>query len=109
MQVKNLNGTTSKTCKCGSWLEHLRNYRTDSHYGRDEIFEIIDPIKKCAVIGCNQSSEVGGHVQKSSIYSLDQNWYIIPLCKNHNNQRGATLEIKNNTPMALANVSKTCG
>ena len=49
MIVKNLNGTSQRTCKCGSWLKHWENFS-----GRSA--------KKCSV--CGKNAEVGGHVQK---------------------------------------------
>jgi hypothetical protein len=92
MRVKNLNGTTQRTCKCGSWLKHWENF--------GGCFATI-----CSVDGCNNDAEVGGHVQK---VGSDNKWYIIPLCKSCNNKRGEELEIDDNTELVSANVSETC-
>ncbi len=65
-KVKNLNGTSGKTCSCPgsrSWLEHWE--RKAGHKA-----------KYCAA--CTASAEVGGHVKK--VGSYDYSHYIVPLC-----------------------------
>lgn len=95
MKVKNINGTSDNTCKCGSWLEHWKKF-------------IGQPLPTyCPEIKCTQKPEVGAHVQKDN--STDSSWYIIPLCKSHNGQTGGTIEISDGTKLASANVSETCG
>ncbi len=39
----------------------------------------------------------------------DSNWYIIPLCKTHNGEKGKSLIISDNIKLVSANVSETCG
>jgi len=93
MRVKNLNGTSQRTCECGSWLKHWENFGED--------IAII-----CSVVNCGGDAEVGGHVQK---IGNDNKWYIIPLCKSCNAKFGQELNIDNDTKLVSANVSKTCG
>lgn len=72
--VKNLNGTSGKTCSCpgcSSWLGHW-----ERKTGRRALF--------CAA--CTNSAEVGGHVKKAGD---DYSHYIVPLCKGCNNRTDA--------------------
>lgn len=95
MKVKNINGTSAKTCKCGSWLDHWKKFSGQ-------------PLPaNCAEVTCSQKPEVGAHVQKDS--ATDSNWYIVPLCKTHNAQTGKSLDIRDSVKLASANVSQTCG
>ncbi len=95
MKVKNINGTSDNTCKCGSWLEHWENYSGQS----------LPPY--CTVLTCYEKPEVGAHVQKEG--TTDSGWYIVPMCKAHNGETGKTLQIRDATKLASANVSETCG
>jgi hypothetical protein len=94
MKVKNINGTTDNTCKCGSWLDHWVKFSGKSlpNY--------------CPEKTCVQKPEVGAHVQKDN--SNDTNWYIIPLCKTHNGEKDKSLDVGDIT-LVSANVSQTCG
>ncbi len=93
MKVKNLNGTSQTDCKCGSWLKHWEKFS-----GKKAGY--------CSVSNCNKIADVGGHVQKSNSASND--WYIIPLCTEHNNKHGQELEISDSTILISANKSLTC-
>lgn len=95
MKVKNINGTSSNVCKCGSWLDHWIN------------FSGLAVPSYCSEKTCIQKPEVGAHVQKDS--SVDSNWYIIPLCKTHNSKTGESIEVVDSTKFVSANVSETCG
>jgi hypothetical protein len=95
MKVKNINGTSDNTCKCGSWLEHWKKF------GGGLL------LTYCPVTKCYEKAEVGAHVQKDSSY--DTNWYIVPLCKTHNGEKGKSLDIDNSVVLVSANVSETCG
>jgi len=95
MKVTNINGTSENTCKCGSWLEHWRKFSKQSLPSY------------CPEKACIKKPEVGAHVQKDG--STDKNWYIIPLCKDHNGERGKTLEVSDSIALVSANVSETCG
>ncbi len=94
MKVRNINGTSDTTCKCGSWLQHWKNYSGQSHPA------------DCSVKGCTSKPEVGAHVQKVS--QFDNNWYIIPLCSSHNKSTGE-LEIVDSVKLVSANKRETCG
>jgi hypothetical protein len=94
MKVNNINGTSGKTCKCGSWLNHWKNFSGQSLPSY------------CPEVKCMQKTEVGAHAQKDS--STDTNWYIIPLCKTHNAETGKSLYIMDRMKLVSANVSQTC-
>lgn len=90
-KVKNINGTSDTTCKCGSWYAHWRKYS-----GYDKTY--------CSEDGCTNRDPIGAHVQKYN--STDEKWYIVPLCRSHNASTG-TLDI-GNTTLVPANKSETC-
>ena len=94
MKVKNINGTSQNTCKCGSWLDHWKNFsgQSLSNY--------------CSEKNCTEKPGVGAHVQKDSY--ADSNWYIVPLCKTHNGETGKSLDIVDSVKLVSANVSETC-
>ena len=94
MKVKNINGTKDNICKCGSWLEHWKNF------SRQKLPNY------CPEDKCIQKPEVGAHVQKDS--STDNSWYIVPLCKTHNAETGKSLNISDFVQLVSANVSSTC-
>ena len=95
MILQNINGTTDNLCHCNSWLAHWERYAP--HGNRN------DP-PSCSVAFCTNRDLVGAHVQKEN----GDKWYIVPLCKTHN-QQVARLSVKDNTRLAPANVSMTCG
>jgi uncharacterized GH25 family protein len=94
MLVKNINGTTSNICKCGSWLEHWKRYSGQAIPSY------------CPVRACYSKVEVGAHVQKDSY--TDSSWYIVPLCQFHNAKKGESLEISDAFKLVPANISLTC-
>lgn len=49
----------------------------------------------CSCISCRQKAEVGAHVKK--VDSYDNKWYIVPLCRNHNNQFGEEIDVVENS------------
>ncbi len=112
MRVKNLNGTSSHSCNCGSWLDHWKKFREyNSQYisrvrfGGEEIF--------CSAIDCRNKATDGGHVKKISSGIVREtlglnDWYIVPLCKQCN-QRNDEFDIDDNVSFASANVATTCG
>jgi len=95
MKVRNINGTSDKTCKCGSWFDHWKKFSGQS-------VPIYCPESKCV-----KKPEVGAHVQKDSI--TDSNWYIVPLCNVHNAETDKSLDISDSVKLVSANVSETCG
>jgi hypothetical protein len=92
-KVKNINGTSDNNCKCGSWLKHWEKFS-----GQKPGW--------CAEASCRKDSTVGAHVQKSE--SLDNKWYIIPLCGDHNALEGKEISIMDSTILVSANKSETC-
>lgn len=93
MKVRNINGTSDlPRCQCGTWLRHWENY-TD---GESE---------KCSVTGCKGIPEVGAHVQKEDD---DRSWYIVPLCRGCNNQRGGELEVRDDTELIPVTARSKC-
>jgi len=93
MRVKNINGTSQHTCKCGSWIQHWRNYSGQI-------------ATECRAAGCSRKDLVGAHVQKDVSY--DSSWYIVPFCNMHN-QSKQKVELVANTVLVSANVATTCG
>jgi len=71
VKKKNLNGTSDKDCKCGSWLAHWKSFTKASS------------TPKCHVVGCNSLAEVGAHVilPKLDNESFRKRNYIAPMCK----------------------------
>ena len=94
VKVKNINGTSSRICKCGSWLNHWRNFSG----------QLLSSF--CSEVTCMQGAEVGAHVQKDS--ATDKSWYIVPLCKEHNAGTGDSINIIEGIKLVSANVSETC-
>jgi hypothetical protein len=93
MRVRNLNGTSDNACKCGSWLQHWKNFSGQR-------------VNHCVVNGCINPATVGGHVQKADY--RDNNWYIIPICAACNQRRG-DIDIFDGTALVSANRGGTCG
>lgn len=93
MIVKNINGTASRNCRCGSWIQHWRNYSGQI-------------ATECRARNCSRKDLVGAHVQKD--VSNNNNWYIVPFCNLHNQSR-TKVELVALTVLVSANVSRTCG
>lgn len=91
MRVNNINGTSEHECRCGSWLEHWKRVSGEES-------------GPCRVYGCSQPAVVGAHVLKEH----DRNWYIVPMCTQHNAAKGGSLLIPDETTLVLANVNETC-
>ena len=91
--VINLNWTSYKRCHCGSWIKHWREYSGQT-------------ANRCRAVGCSSYDIVGAHVKKYK--SVDNNTYIVPLCKFHN-ASSEPIEINIGTKLVSANISKTCG
>jgi hypothetical protein len=92
MKVKNMTGTSEKTCSCGSWLKHWENFS-----GQTTGF--------CQVIGCTNRDVVGAHVQRMDTYDLTS--YIYPLC-NACNLSGEVLVVSDSYKLVKANKAETC-
>lgn len=94
MRVNNVNGTSERTCGCGSWLNHWVKYSKQPIPGY------------CSEKSCLKKPEVGAHVQLDG--SLDRAWYIVPLCAEHNRQTGGSLNLGDSVQLVPANVAATC-
>jgi len=94
MRIRNINGTGQKKCRCGSWLKHWKKFS-------------MQTASFCPVLDCLEMDLEGAHVQKDD--SKDDNWYIFPLCRNHNAAKGQSLEVSDAYELVSANVSETCG
>ena len=92
MKVKNINGTSQNKCKCGSWLQHWRNFSKQT-------------ATECRAKGCSRNNLLGAHVQKDVDY--DNRWYIVPFCHEHNKAVGS-VELVVGTKLVPANKSETC-
>lgn len=92
MKVTNINGTSDNQCQCGSWKQHWINISG----------------KKwptyCSEEKCIEAPVHGAHVQKST----GNDWYIIPLCADHNGKHGETIVVIESTMFVSANRQKTC-
>ena len=93
IKVRNLNGTSDSTCKCdGGWFGHWKKHGQSSS-------------RLCAHILCQKLAEVGAHVQREG----SNNWFIIPLCHEHNLLYNTPFDVAADTVFVSANVSETCG
>lgn len=87
---KNKNGTSERTCKCGSWKEHwVRNSQPQW------------PLR-CSVSNCINHAEVGAHVINSDV---NGEW-IVPLCIACNNRTGE-FSLKDGVTLVPANKAIT--
>jgi len=94
MKIRNINGTSQTTCRCGSWLKHWENFsRQPRPYS-------------CPAFGCSKTDLLGAHVQKGG-GSTNQKWYIYPLCADHNRYTGE-LEVSDAYRLVSANKRETC-
>lgn len=81
MKVKNVVGTSGRTCNCENWLAHWEKY-----CGKKANY--------CGERSCMTTKDlVGAHVKRADI--SDSNTYILPLCKSHN-QSTEEMEIYSN-------------
>ena len=93
MKVKNVNGTSGRSCKCGSWLEHWNNFNSGQIANR------------CRAKGCSNEAEVGAHVHKQT----DNREFIVPFCKGHNAQKYPIwIELNTGTDCVPASRLNTC-
>jgi len=108
MVVKNLNGHSIPSCRCGNWLSHWRGYGRPS--------EAFSRRESCSVVMCTNPIEVGGRVQKEVLEGMralgkvgDATWYIVPLCQACNRKQGATLTVEAECGLAPTRPEETCG
>jgi hypothetical protein len=91
-KIKNLNGTSEKDCKCGSWYNHWKK-----HSGQTTDF--------CQAKDCTKTDLVGAHVKK--VGGTDNASYIYPLCKTHNAST-EEMEVSDTYEFVSANTKETC-
>jgi len=90
--VKNINGISEGNCKCNNWLKHWERFSRKTVYF-------------CAAYGCTEKDNlIGTHVQKTT---TDEDWYIIPFCPMHNQEKGE-LKISAFTTFVSTNKKETC-
>jgi hypothetical protein len=94
MIIWNINGTEQKKCNCGTWFKHWEKFSKQT-------------ATFCPVRNCLEMDLEGAHVQRNG--SEDKNWYIFPLCRIHNADKGHSLEVSNIYKLVLADITKTCG
>jgi hypothetical protein len=82
------------TCRRGSWLQHGRNFGSESRR------------TYCCVMRCMKRPEVSAHVQKDN--TTEGGWYMILVCAEHN-ARIRNLDIANYAVLVSAKVAETCG
>lgn len=88
---KNKNGTSNRSCKCGSWKQHWIN-------NSDESWPT-----ECSILGCNNSPTLGAHVINSNVSGE----YIIPACDSCN-KLSSEFDLKGGITLISANKQKTC-
>jgi hypothetical protein len=93
VKLKNINGISDNTCKCGSWLKHWERY------SREKVGE-------CSAISCFDPATIGAHVKKTD--NSDDYWYIVPLCAKHNAMTNQEIEVKDSVTIVMTNTKITC-
>lgn len=88
---KNKNGTSARTCNCGSWKQHWINASGKPWP------------KTCSIAGCDNDAEVGAHIINKDVSGE----YIVPACKSCNNSTSA-FSLKPGITLISANKQKTC-
>lgn len=92
--VKNLNRTSWKKCKCGSWLKHWENYSKQKAL-------------LCANRSCGRLANLGGHIKKDSSVFMEH--YIVPLCSSCNKIPSIQTFSVNKPMLVRASITETCG
>lgn len=87
---KNKNGTSDRSCSCGSWKNHWIN-----NSGKNWP-------KTCSIEYCYEDAVVGAHIINSS----EEGEWIVPACKACN-KRTDVFSLKNNIVLITANTNKT--
>lgn len=89
----NVNGTSDRACKCGSWSKHWIKFNSANQSW---------PMQ-CSVDNCTSFPTLGGHV----IHPDVSGERIVPMC-NSCNGLSSKFNLKPSTQIPSANVSKTC-
>jgi len=88
---KNKNGTSGRSCKCGSWKQHWVNNSSKSWPSN------------CSVKGCSSSPTLGAHIINSTVSGER----IVPACSSCNHLSGE-FDLNIGVTLVSANKSKTC-
>lgn len=88
---KNKNGTSGRSCNCGSWKLHWLNSTGESWP------------TKCSVKNCNNAAILGAHIINSDVTGER----IVPACSSCN-QLGGEFDLKGGVDVPSANKSLTC-
>lgn len=88
---KNKNGTSNRTCNCGSWKQHWINYSNKKWPS------------KCSVLGCTNAATLGAHIINSSVSGE----YIVPACDSCN-KLSSEFNLEDEITLVPANKQKTC-
>lgn len=88
---KNKNGTSNRSCSCGSWKDHWLTCTG------------LSWPTTCSLKGCSSSATLGAHVINASVVGE----HIIPACSSCNKLTGE-FNLKGGIRLASANKSETC-
>ena len=88
----NKNGTSDRSCTCGTWKQHWINYSNKEWP------------TSCSVKGCTNKATLGAHVINETVTGEK----IVPMC-NACNSQSYKFSLKGATGIPSANISKTCG
>lgn len=88
---KNKNGTSGRSCNCGTWRNHWINNSGKAWP------------TTCSVELCRNSATLGGHVINSEVSGER----IVPLCDSCNKLTG-TFKLKGGVTLVSANKQNTC-
>ena len=88
---KNKKGTSNRSCKCGSWIQHWVN-------GSGKSLP-----KKCSIEGCDNLSTLGAHIINPNVSGEK----IVPACDSCN-QTSDEFNLKGGITVVSANKSETC-
>ena len=95
--LRNQNGTSDRSCYCGSWIDHWKNYTGSENAA------------VCVVAGCMKQPTIGAHVEFAKVEKQKGFSYIAPMCVEHNNARGGEFLSRPGIRLARGNVVETCG
>lgn len=87
----NKNGTGTRTCKCGSWMDHWIKFSKESWP------------TSCSVANCSSPPTLGAHIINPEV----QGERIVPMCYSCNGL-DTQFNLKGGVSLVKANTSETC-
>jgi hypothetical protein len=90
---KNKKGTASRSCLCGSWMNHWCKFARK-----------VWPAS-CSVLGCSSRAVLGAHVINSGGVNGER---IVPMCDSCN-KKEAAFSLKGDVTLTSAVASRNCG